>query len=159
MKLDYVLMCQEKAQKKARKEKKTRKGNTKKMETIKGILGLSAFLLAVGVVGRMDYNTEVAQAKASASKETVVSASTVRRVYGVTMDNGSTLYTIESDGNVYSWYVEDASEMDDYSPIQLVYDTMGTDDMSDDEIINVVPVNPNSDTQAVLEFVFEGGDQ
>ena len=149
LKLNYVAMCQEKAQKKARTRKAN--GNAKK-ETVKGILGLSAFLLAAGVVGRMDYNTEVAQAQKKAStKETeVVSMSTVRRVYGITMDNGNTLYTIESDGNVYSWYDEDASEMEDYTPVQLVYDTMGTDDMSDDEIINVVPVESNSDTQATL---------
>lgn len=149
MKMEYVLMCQEK---KARKEKKVR--NTNRRETIKGILGLSAFLVVAGIVGRMDYNTEVAQAKASA-KDTVVSASTVRRVYGVTMDNGNTIYTIEPDGNVYSWYDEDASEMQDYTPVQLVYDTMGTKEMDDDEVINVVPVESNSDTQAVLEFVME----
>ena len=47
--------------------------------------------------------------------------------------------------------------MDDYSPIQLVYDTMGTTEMDDDEVINVVPVESNSDTKAVLEYVFEGG--
>lgn len=157
MKMEYVVMCQEKAQKKARKSRKA-KGNVKR-ETVKGILGLSAFLIAASIVGRMDYNVEMAaQAKEKSAKETVVSASTVRRVYGITMDNGNTLYTIESDGNVYSWYDEDASEMADYTPVQLVYDTMGTYDMSDDEIINVVPVNSNSDTQAVLKFVFEGGE-
>lgn len=154
-KYEYVVMCQEK---KARKSRKT-KGNPKRRETIKGILGLGVFLLVASIVGRMDYNVEMAQAQKASAKETeVVSMSTVRRVYGITMDNGNTLYTIESDGNVYSWYDEDASEMQDYTPIQLVYDTLGTDDMSDDEIINVVPVESNSDTKAVLEFVFEGGE-
>ena len=152
LKLNYVTMCQEKA----RKSRKT-KGNPKRRETVKGILGLSAFLIAAGIVGRMDYDVEMAEAKSAKTATENVSLSTVRRVYGVTMDNGSTLYTIESDGNVYSWYVEDASEMDDYSPIQLVYDTMGTTEMDDDEVINVVPVESNSDTKAVLEYVFEGG--
>lgn len=154
LKLNYVVMCQEKAQKKTRTRKA--KGNVKR-ETVKGILGLSAFLIAAGIVGRMDYDVEMAEAKSAKTATENVSLSTVRRVYGVTMDNGSTLYTIESDGNVYSWYVEDASEMDDYSPIQLVYDTMGTTEMDDDEVINVVPVESNSDTKAVLEYVFEGG--
>lgn len=149
-KYEYVVMCQEK---KARKERKA-KANTNRRETIKGILGLSAFLIAVSIVGRMDYNVEMAQAKSATE---TVSMSTVRRVYGVTMDNGSTVYAMEKDGNIHSWYVEDASEMDDYSPIQLVYDTMGTTEMDDDEVINVVPVESNSDTKAVLEYVFEGG--
>lgn len=152
LKLNYVAMCQEKA----RKGKKVRKGNAKR-ETIKGILGLSAFLIATSIVGRMDYNVELAQAQKASATETVVSASTVRRVYGVTMDNGSIIYATEEDGNIHSWYVEDASEMEDYSPIQLVYDTMGTENMDDDEVINVVPIEPNSDTKAVLEYIFEGG--
>lgn len=152
MKLDYVLMCQEKAQEKARKEKKVRKGNTKRTETIKGFIGLGAFLVIAGIVGTMDYNVEMAQAKASA-KETVVSMSTVRRVYGVTMNNGSTVYAMENDGNIHSWHVEDASETDDYSPIQLVYDTMGTETMDDDEVVNVIPVEGNEITEEVSAFV------
>ena len=157
LKLNYVTMCQEKA----RKQKKT-KVNANRRETIKGILGLSAFLVVAGIVGRMDYNVEMAQAKGKSAiestKETVVSMSTVRRVYGITMDNGSTIYAMENDGNIHSWYIEDASEMQDYTPVQLVYDTMGTDDMSDDEVINVIPVESNSDTKTVLEYVFEGGE-
>ena len=155
LKLNYVVMCQEKA----RKEKKTRKAkeNTKRRETVKGILGLGAFLLVTGIVGRMDYNVEMAQAKEKSAieskKETVVSTSTVRRVYGVTMDNGSTVYAMEPDGNIHSWYVEDASEMENYSPIMLVYDTMGTETMDDDEVVNVIPVEGNTETEMVSTFV------
>lgn len=148
LKLNYVTMCQEKA----RKEKKTRKVSTNRKETIKGFIGLGAFLLAAGIVGRMDYNTEVAQAKASA-KETIVSASTVRRVYGITINNGSTVYAMENDGNIHSWYVEDASETEDYSPIMLVYDTMGTVAMNDDEVVNIIPVEGNTETETVSAFV------
>lgn len=146
LKLNYVTMCQEKA----RKQKKT-KVNANRRETIKGILGLSAFLVVACIVGRMDYNTEVAQAKASAKEN--VSLSTVRRVYGITINNGSTVYAMEPDGNIHSWYVEDASETEDYSPIMLVYDTMGTKKMDDDEVINVVPVEGNEITEEVSAFV------
>lgn len=153
LKLNYVVMCQEKARK---EEKKVRKGNTKRTETIKGFIGLGAFLLAAGIVGTMDYNVEMAQAQKASAKETVVSASTVRRVYGVTMDNGSTVYAMEKDGNIHSWYVEDASEMENYSPIMLVYDTMGTKEMDDDEVINVVPIESNETTEEVSVFI-KGG--
>ena len=153
-KYEYVVMCQEKKARKERKVKKA-KGNAKR-ETIKGILGLSAFLIAASIVGRMDYNVELAQAQKASAKETVVSASTVRRVYGVTMDNGSTVYAMEKDGNIHSWYVEDASEMENYSPIMLVYDTMGTKEMDDDEVINVVPIESNETTEEVSVFI-KGG--
>ena len=148
LKLNYVTMCQEKA----RKSRKT-KGNPKRRETIKGILGLGVFLLVASIVGRMDYNVEMAQAQKASAKETVVSTSTVRRVYGVTMDNGSTIYAMEKNGDIHSWYVEDASETEDYSPIMLVYDTMGTKKMDDDEVINVVPVEGNEITEEVSAFV------
>lgn len=153
LKLNYVAMCQER---KAQEKKVNRKARHTK-ETIKGFIALGCFLVVAGVVGRMDYETEVVEVSAKETK--VESLSTVRRVYGITMDNGNTLYTIEPDGNVYSWYDEDASEMEDYSSIQLIYDTLGTTEMDDDEIITVVPTEPNSDTKAVLEYVFEGGEQ
>lgn len=118
----------------------------RRLEVIKNICIVSSILLLSGITGQIDLQTEL---KANATEET----STVCRVYGVTMDNGNTLYVEEPDGNVHSWYVEDASEMNDYSPVELVYDTMGTETPDDDEVITVIPINGNETTNNVADFI------
>ena len=117
----------------------------RKLEVIKNTCIVSSILLLSGITGQIDLQTEL---KANATE-----TSTVCRVYGVTMDNGNTLYVEEPDGNIHSWYVEDASEMDDYSPVELVYDTMGTETPDDDEVITVIPVNGNEITNNVADFI------
>ncbi len=100
----------------------------RRIETIKGYMALAFIIVAVGLVGKMDCESEIkADAKEVAAEQRYI----VR--YGITEDYGSIILT--EDGN--EWTLINAPEYEDGTEVRVLFDSNETESVLDDIIMDV----------------------
>lgn len=136
--LDLALanIAQKKAEENMRNEKakkySTRIKRERRLEIIKGCMAIALIFVCAGIVGKMDYESEI---KANAAIESEIETEQKHIVrYGVTSEWGSIIET--EDGNI--WTLEDAPEFEDGTEVRVLFDSNETVSSLDDVIIDVV---------------------
>ena len=109
------------------KEKAARLRKKHKLNALYTVLVIGACTVLFGIAGRIDYKVNAAEEATSGKESNFVLKD------AVSYDWGNTIVT--SDGN--EWAVQDPPEFEEGQRIKILFDTKGTADLEDDEIVDL----------------------
>lgn len=137
MKLDYTPIYKGKFADQIEMEIRTKKAERhsakarrkRRIETFKVCLVIIIMFIGAGIVGIMDYETEIMVTAA----ESIETEQKYIVRYGITEDGGETILT--EDGN--EWELIDAPEYENGTRVRVLFDSKETMEVDDDEIIDI----------------------